>query len=240
MTSTLIRRVRGIGGMAGAIVAVAGGLGAAVGLYSMPVPQHVAIDSETYLRARQRAVAVSTIGDCGVECTRLRIEVSRGATAVAGVHDSTDTLPWGGGFHSVAVEVTAELIRCGDDYCETDQSWEDLATGEQFVFDPLMEAASFSGEVAGCSFDVVWHPAGPIAPFEGHQIGTDSWIGPENGRIAAGAPAYAETSRVAPADIQMSGWNCFDHSALNTPGYLSQGASGPCCGSRVNWWSDHA
>ncbi|MGH2628453.1 MAG: hypothetical protein ACRDHY_17580, partial [Anaerolineales bacterium] len=69
---------RAFGGMAGAAIAVAGGIGAAVGLYSLPVPDHGAVDGLAYQRAGQRAYAASTLRSDEYGYSHLRVEVYRG------------------------------------------------------------------------------------------------------------------------------------------------------------------
>ncbi|MGH2829775.1 MAG: hypothetical protein ACRDJM_04770, partial [Actinomycetota bacterium] len=59
ITIGVLRRLRSWGGFAGALAAVAGGVGAAVGLYSLPDPTAADVSAHVYAGAGQAAIAVS-------------------------------------------------------------------------------------------------------------------------------------------------------------------------------------
>lgn len=242
---TLPQRLRAVGGAVGVAVAVAGGFGAAVGLYSLPDPQGANITAEAYARAKERAFAASTLQADEFGSTVLRIEVSRGARRLyAGVRESGDDSPLAEEHQNTDVELGiffhAELLRCYEFGCEPDQEWDASVPLEWFQFDPAMgaasdpavPAASFSGEVEGCQFDVVWHPEGLIVPFEAHRADSESSSpdpsDPWRRRTHAFVSGVAEVSRVAPADILMDPGqaepSCLHYERSGAPGYLSRAA----------------
>jgi hypothetical protein len=223
---------RSLGGLAGVVVAVAGGLGAAVGLYSLPLPQGAFVVHDAYAQATQRAFTASKLSQTGdgLYETLLRIEVSRGGRVETSSSLQASDFPRASGTQDVNIRLHAEVCTrpVGDEQgCETDQAWDGSVPAAAFQFSPLMDTAEFHGDAQECRFDIVWHPDGPIVPFEGHHQETNSGISPGPPFANAFFSGVAELSRIAPADIQMSGESCFSYARQGAPGYLTQGAGVP-------------
>jgi hypothetical protein len=210
----MLARLRSLGGAAGLVVAVAGGFGAAVGLYELPDPQTAALDAHVYSRADQRAIAVRRT-DYEWGYTVLRIEASRGGSAGAEVGNAEPSPPPPGG--EVATWFRATLETCPNDAECSTQFWNDGVPSEWFVFGPTMEGASFQGQVDGCDFDVEWSGQGQIAPFEAHDSIAQTGIWHADARLDG---ASGEASRVAPAQVD----TCFTDLDVDVPGFLSVGA----------------
>lgn len=226
------RGTHALGGAVGVFVAIAAGMGAAVGLYTLPSADSFAVTSEAYGRVYQGAVAASTLGIFNGRQRILHFEVSKGPRGYGGVgHDSAGDAGGVREDHAVEVRVYAEIRSCLDDGCDVEQQWFGVVSLDSFELSPLMDAASFAGEVEGCNFEIAWHPAGEIVPFEGHDEHTRSAINGENWDVEAGAglTAFGEISRQAPADINMSpsqsGPSCQAYQRMGAPGFVTQGAS---------------
>lgn len=217
---------RSIGAMAGVVVAVAGGLGAAVGLYSMPDPHNASVGAGSYTQAAEMAVAVATLDNGDI----LRIEASRGA-AHGRAGAGTGPGPLFDVDQTFGTRLRADIRTC--DYgCYCDglgdcagvyRRWEAFVPDSWFEFSPLLDAAAFSGNVHDCQFDIVWHPEGAIGPFAGHSLAPGSRLDPNGGGIGIAQSTFGAASRTAPADIDMSGGGCFDYSRDAAPGFVTVG-----------------
>lgn len=245
---------RSLGGAVGIAVAVAGGFGAAVGLYSLPNPQGAAVGAgATYASADQRAIAVWR-QDYEWGYTRLAVEAARGGFVTgAGAGASTAGPPDGGADASVGARFHAELYTCMWDgnWCEITQSWGNTLGPSggtavplsAFEFDPAMQRARFIGDVDGCHFDVEWRGDGLVAPYEGHAQDSGSFV--QGDPFGAGANAsehgFAEVSRVAPAHLVMDPApeqpTCSHLDELPN-GYLSQGVGPQSVGVSGFVWSE--
>jgi hypothetical protein len=220
------KRMRSVGGLVGVAVAVAGGFGAAVGLYSLPDPQSLGGDGGVYARLDERGIAVWNHHDesTGVT-TQLRIDVSRGGSAGEDLGVSAEDWPRLDGRQDLNVSFLAVRRTCWtEDQCN-EQYWNEQVPSVWFVVDALMNQASFHGAVEGCQFDIEWTGEGVIAPWAGYEH-SDAWLGPWNAGMHL-QNAFGELSRVAPAQISMSPgeWDgCQPWSSGDpAPGYLSRG-----------------
>lgn len=205
---TLTHRIRSVAGVAGALAAVAGGVGAAVGLYTLPDPAAQTVTAHVYERADQRAIAVWREEQPDGGYIRLYVELARGASASA-EHPVYQPYVAPVAYFSSHREACNEAGEC-----EPLGGWYTEIPLDAFDFDPLLGRARFTGTVDGCAFDVEWTGTGEAAPFAGYQGSAGSDWFPDL-RLDRG---YAEVSRVAPATID----SCFT-SLDDVPGFLSQG-----------------
>lgn len=209
---------RSFGGLAGAVAAVAGGIGAAVGFYSVPDPTTTAVGQNVYVRADEHAIAVWTRDNGDGTRTEVRIDTGRGGSAGATASAGARGFPSAAGEQRAGVHFTAMMQTCNEagecyDFVFYEaEEWMPMT----LEIDPLLQRATFSGLLHECQFDVTWTGTGEVAPFVGAP-NSDGSIGIRgaNARVDNG---FAETSRVAPADIQ----TCFG-SFQDANGYLSRG-----------------
>lgn len=219
-------RMRSLGGVAGILAAVAGGLGAAVGFYDLPDPAGFGVGASAYVRADQRAIAVVTTGDCSVACSTLRIDTGRGGSAGEDANHGGPApgVPQVLGEEDVNGFFSAWLETCTPKECFVQGGWESRTVLEGLTLDPLLESARFTGEVGGCFFDVTWEGGGIAAPFAGVP-GASAGAGPWHAN-ARFDNASLDVSRQATADIEMSPQYegaCEAASYMDAPGYLAQG-----------------
>jgi len=209
-------RTKAIGGVGlGAALALAGSFGVAVGVYTLPDPQSSAIDAHVYARLDQHAVAVATLSEDESSRIVLRIEASRGASSYVDVLARGDGDVDQHADPTTGVSFTAFKQECTNDgFCQDLDYWASSVPSDWFVFDPLMESASFSGTVAGCAFDIVWTGEGMILP-----IGTrpEPPYNTGNQHADVTTQGTTELSRVAPAHID----TCFQ--TVDGPGYIGLG-----------------
>lgn len=212
---------RSFGGALGIAVAVAGGCGAAVGVYSLPDPSHFAVAGDVYVRADQRARAhVHEEDDLGYR--NLWVLVSRGAGARGrgfvseSSHEAFES-------HDVSTYFQASLEECNwYDECQTARTWEATVPLGWFHFSPVLRNARFGGVVDGCRFDISWTGTGAIVPGAGGNV--NFGIGTMN-HSAAGPDVF----RVALVDLASCAM-----SAEDAGGALEQGVKRSESNARVD------
>lgn len=219
-----LERMRTIGGLTGVVAAVAGGVGAAVGLYSLPDPSIMSVDTHAYARVTQRAEAVIRIDNGDGTTTRIHIEATQGPTVLAAAPPG-DENPSGA---VLDVSFSASRHICdANQNCERTDEWGAQLPLSAFQFDPAMGTAHLQAEAAGggCSFEVHWVGQDQIAPVSNvdHEGPQAPWNTHQK------TEAFAEVSRVAPATVTA----CFG-TFQNVPGFLSQGVRRVISHSHVN------
>ncbi|MGH2829774.1 MAG: hypothetical protein ACRDJM_04765 [Actinomycetota bacterium] len=211
---------RSLGGLVGVVAALAGGIGAAAGFYSLPDPLAANVTQDAYVRADERAMAVMIRDNGDGTYMEMRIEASRGGSSGTDAGAYAQGFPQAHGGQTVDAFFFATIQTCNQDgecYDRLELDADDRNGLDFPAFDPLLRSASFSGNVRGCQFDITWTGEGELAPFAGLPF-TSSHVVPWNAGVDSNN-GYAETSRVALADIDM----CFG-TFEDVNGYLSRGA----------------
>lgn len=207
------RGLRPLGGAVGIAVAIAGGLGAAVGVYSLPDPRHFSVSADVYARADQAAFA-EWQQETEDGFLSLRLMVSRTASG-GGRGFVSESSRQAAAEQDVNTYFQASVETCGDAGCD-ERFFDSPVPIGSFRFSPVLRDASFSGEVDGCRFEIEWTGTGAVVPF--HQANTFSHVSQWNAFIDQ--DAFASVARQAHVSIAA----CF-LSAPDAPGSLSVGLS---------------
>jgi hypothetical protein len=204
--------------MLGIVIAVAGGFGTAVGIYSLPDPQTAFVTASVYEDVNQHAQAQFENSDDGGGSVFFEVDIVRGALVAADAYATTHSH---GASSARFLGTTFDARR---DVCVFDSEQGDVCDFKVWSaqlplnavdFDPLMQSAHFSGTIDGCHFDIVWKTSGKIAPFE--AISPSQTLQPWN--VTAGASAYAVLAKDGTtADVSA----CFG-TLKHIPGHLSEG-----------------